>query len=1313
MPLALKVQTQLDERSTTDVRDQAQSLFDRVGGEAGEAFLGGLNRGIEGGGAGLAGISQAANSMSGVVSSAAGRAALGVGAIALAAARVGQELYALGDRFDAVFDGLTIATGKTGDALDALSQSVSEVARDTASSFEEIGEIAGNLDTAFGFSGKPLEDLTKQIADLNRMTGESLNIREFGQTLRGFGGDAEDATRALDDIFAASQATMIPVGELIGTLQDVGPSARSLGLDLNETAGLIVNFERAGLDSQRMMSGLSRAADTFSEHNINLQTGLIDTIAQIQGFIQAGDEAAAVKLAGDVFGTRNAQLFIDAIRQGRVTVDSLNDGLQTSEGQISRMDQATADFAETWTKVKNNALDALEPIATKLFEILNAMGQFFIPSDYGPVSYRNPDAAPTIPVTPGDVANQRGGYTPAQGPGGLLLPNLAGPPTPAGNIPQAPTTGSGDDIQAKLDEEKGGSGATVAVPYPAGFGEPPRPGESLESWRNRQSLLEAQHGMAQANAELAAVEADNNAKESDVIAARNKVLQARNRLTTAEMAQVEQERQQVEVAALPGQGAAPRPGQSAESYSKEQAALEASRKRLQAEAELQQVQSDANATQEDLTKAQNALTDARTAEHQAVMRLSESTANASSSLEEVGAALDKDLGISKGLPGIADNLVRFVASLAAAPMMGQLAAMRDASGDPKEAGGIIGMMAVQGAFGPQFMGERTDSTSYQMPGPYNSTSTTAPNTSARASSPGGAYPGDQALLASVPAGSYAQVQAADLTQGLGDCSSAVEDLVNMIDGVSTEGRSMSTHNADEWLRSRGFVPGVGGPGDFRVGFNSEHMQATLPGGTPFNWGSDASAANRGIGGTGADDPAFTSHYYRPMDGSAGGPVTARGRATQATPFGSIPIPLPVTIVGGGDLSGLPGAPAGAPGQPSSGRNWDALMQKEAGGSGGWAANTGNGYFGGLQFDQATWDQYKPPGAPARADLATREQQIAAGERAIADRGGPQSLWPQNFGALGPGGPSPQAPTAPPAPGRPGFVPGVGYVDSEGKPTGYNPGGPAATPPPAAAPPVPPGITTPPTGNPLLDAIRQSMGGGGGNGNPGLFPTFDEGGVLQPGVNVVQNNLGRPELLRPAPAPGLPHTGSGAAPGPGGGPGSGPTQIGGGSPPASPGGSAGAGGGLFGAAAGAAAMAADLFAPGSGVAVQIAMQEIQRAIKFGSQAAGIGVGGLMETFLPAGGSELAANSWFTKIASGFAGMAPQLPNIAGKATAAAGGLPEMANQATMAVAAPPPPNAAPAQSTTNQTGVHIENYNVVASEDRAGQDLARWNMPGQR
>ena len=63
---------------------------------------------------------------------------------------------------------------------------------------------------------------------------------------------------------------------------------------------------------------------------------------------------------------------------------------------------------------------------------------------------------------------------------------------------------------------------------------------------------------------------------------------------------------------------------------------------------------------------------------------------------------------------------------------------------------------------------------------------------------------------------------------------------------------------------------------------------------------------------------------------------------------------------------------------SNGSIWDAIAGCEAGGN--WAINTGNGYYGGVQFDQGTWEANGGAAVCApRADLATREEQIAVAE----------------------------------------------------------------------------------------------------------------------------------------------------------------------------------------------------------------------------------------------------------------------------------------------------------------------------------------------
>lgn len=76
--------------------------------------------------------------------------------------------------------------------------------------------------------------------------------------------------------------------------------------------------------------------------------------------------------------------------------------------------------------------------------------------------------------------------------------------------------------------------------------------------------------------------------------------------------------------------------------------------------------------------------------------------------------------------------------------------------------------------------------------------------------------------------------------------------------------------------------------------------------------------------------------------------------------------------------------------------WDAIASCEAGGN--WAINTGNGYYGGVQFDQGTWERNGGLRYASRADLATREEQIAIAEVTRARQG--WGAWPVCSGRAG-------------------------------------------------------------------------------------------------------------------------------------------------------------------------------------------------------------------------------------------------------------------------------------------------------------------------
>ncbi|WP_019200642.1 resuscitation-promoting factor [Tsukamurella sp. 1534] len=98
--------------------------------------------------------------------------------------------------------------------------------------------------------------------------------------------------------------------------------------------------------------------------------------------------------------------------------------------------------------------------------------------------------------------------------------------------------------------------------------------------------------------------------------------------------------------------------------------------------------------------------------------------------------------------------------------------------------------------------------------------------------------------------------------------------------------------------------------------------------------------------------------------------------------------------------GVPGVTAvgTAPGAPfvPMGSVWDRLVQCES--TGNWSINTGNGFYGGVQFDYGTWLRHGGGKYAPRADLATREEQIEIARKTLKAQG--WSAWPSCSSKLG-------------------------------------------------------------------------------------------------------------------------------------------------------------------------------------------------------------------------------------------------------------------------------------------------------------------------
>lgn len=309
--------------------------------------------------------------MAALGAAAAGAAVAGIAALAAGAVVATRELYELGQRWDDVSDNLRIKTGATGGALDGLEASVKRLGQSVPLGLGQLGDIVADTNTALRLTGPELEAVSAAIADLGRMTGENIDIRQLGKAFRAFGVDAKDQVPALDSLFNAGKNLGIGANELIANLLKGGPALRQLGLGFGESAALASQLEEAGLDGTKMMSSLAKAMAVMAENGQSGGLSFQQLIGRVKELLAAGKETVALDMTNKMFGKRAGAEFFEAIKSGALDLDALSSSMTLQGETIAQAAEGTADWSERWQLLKNEAVSALEPLGTTVFDFVN------------------------------------------------------------------------------------------------------------------------------------------------------------------------------------------------------------------------------------------------------------------------------------------------------------------------------------------------------------------------------------------------------------------------------------------------------------------------------------------------------------------------------------------------------------------------------------------------------------------------------------------------------------------------------------------------------------------------------------------------------------------------------------------------------------------------------------------------------------------------------------------------------------------------------------------------------------------------------
>lgn len=311
---------------------------------------------------------QAAGGLSGKLAKISPGALAVGGAVITGAIAVGKELYDLGTTFDSVADTIRTGTGATGDALDGLIDDARKVATSIPTDFETAGATVADLNTRLGLSGDALQTVASQYLEAGRILGEDVDVNTTTAAFSAFKIEGDNVSGAMDSLFRVSQATGVSMNDLAGSAQRNAMAMQELGFSFEDSIALVGSLDKAGVDADATLNAMRRGMLNLAEPGESTSDAFKRATGELQGFIDAGDTGAALDLASNIFGTKGASQMVQALQAGTLNMNDLMSAAGATGDTILGVGEETMSAGEKWTILKNKGMDALEPVASGLFD---------------------------------------------------------------------------------------------------------------------------------------------------------------------------------------------------------------------------------------------------------------------------------------------------------------------------------------------------------------------------------------------------------------------------------------------------------------------------------------------------------------------------------------------------------------------------------------------------------------------------------------------------------------------------------------------------------------------------------------------------------------------------------------------------------------------------------------------------------------------------------------------------------------------------------------------------------------------------------
>lgn len=273
-----------------------------------------------------------------------------------------QEAWA---ELDAGQDTIIAKTGATGEALEGMNETFTDVYTSMPVEANNVGDAIGELNTQFGLQGDALDSATRQLLAYSELNGTEVttSVQSAKKAMDQFGLSGSDLSHVLDVVNKAGQDTGVSTDSLMQSMAQGAPILQSLGLSFDESAVMLSKFEQSGVQSTRALSYMTKAQDTAAKKGKTLQEALSEfqTVAT-----SSATETEKLEAASALFGAKGGAVMLKAAKDGKLNFSELASAAAGAKGSVIETYNATLDPADQATIAQNNFKTAMADLSSTI-----------------------------------------------------------------------------------------------------------------------------------------------------------------------------------------------------------------------------------------------------------------------------------------------------------------------------------------------------------------------------------------------------------------------------------------------------------------------------------------------------------------------------------------------------------------------------------------------------------------------------------------------------------------------------------------------------------------------------------------------------------------------------------------------------------------------------------------------------------------------------------------------------------------------------------------------------------------------------------